>query len=563
MTSETSPSNVSAAAGPHSLSSSRTGTSTVLTPKDALHVQEAARTRVYVWLILGIVVSVSATFPFIEIDATIRWLTIVALAIVGPAAVVFAWVLRTDAGYTPQRAFAFGLTCAVAVQAGVYLFGPLSAISCGVALGIFLFAPAQPFREALTLYAVCALSLAALWLAVSMGWIPDVGLVPTRGVAPFTQIATLLLVEVVLTLSFLIGRTARATTLSAIEKHDRTVRVLAHRRELLKEARQELERALKSGGLGRYTDEPLGAYRVGAIIGRGGMGEVYEALDTRTNERVAIKLLRAHRASDPQQVERFLREAKVVKDLESRSICQVLEVNTDDAAVPFIAMERLHGQDLSDILRDKGKLPLRRVVRMTRQVCQGLEAAREAGVVHRDIKPRNLFLFEPKTGPSRWKILDFGVARLAGSTGTLTGDNVVGTPAYMAPEQASGGDITFRTDLFALGVVIYRALTGRPPFSGASTPETLFQVVHKNPPRPADHVSLPLDVELVLAIALAKAPSDRLGGASELAIALGRAAEGELDERLRAHGREQAVRHGWLERTEAGTNVRSRSDGHP
>jgi serine/threonine-protein kinase len=180
-------------------------------------------------------------------------------------------------------------------------------------------------------------------------------------------------------------------------------------------------------------------------------------------------------------------------------------------------------------------LPLDEVVALADQVARALEAARVAGVVHRDLKPQNLFLAQQHAAAPLWKILDFGVSRLAGTSGTLTMDMIVGTPGYMSPEQAAGGsEVTHRSDVFSFGAVIYRALTGQPPFSGSDTPQILYQVVYRNPGRPSQLVpGLPSDVENVLAIAMAKDPGDRFASALETAAALRAASKGALDPSLR------------------------------
>ena len=166
----------------------------------------------------------------------------------------------------------------------------------------------------------------------------------------------------------------------------------------------------------------------------------------------------------------------------------------------------------------------------------GLEAARIAGIVHRDLKPQNLFLAQQLRAAPLWKILDFGVSRLLGSAGTLTQDQIVGTPGYMSPEQAAGGDATHRSDVFSFGVVVYRALTGVPAFSAPDTPQILYQVVYRNPTRPSEIIpGIPPDVEKVLAISLAKDPDDRFASALELSAALRAAARGTLDPAIRLH----------------------------
>ena len=204
-------------------------------------------------------------------------------------------------------------------------------------------------------------------------------------------------------------------------------------------------------------------------------------------------------------------------------------------------MERLTGHDLADHLREHKRMGIRSVLTMLRQVGLGLEAARGAGVVHRDLKPRNLFL---SSRGDVWKILDFGVARLSGDQ-TLTQDQIVGTPNYMAPEQASGTPVTHKTDFFALGIIAYRALTGQPAFEGEATPEILYKVVHAMPPRPSEVAPLPAEVDLVLAIALAKDPAERFESGSEFAQALDAAGRGKLDASLRARGERLLARLPW------------------
>src|SRR5439155_5228684 len=168
----------------------------------------------------------------------------------------------------------------------------------------------------------------------------------------------------------------------------------------------------------------------------------------------------------------------------------------------FNAMERLHGNELATRLRDEPRMPSDELVILLDQVARGLEVARLAGVVHRDLKPHNLFHHDGTT----WKILDFGVAKVMDSEGTLTGDAIVGTPQYMAPEQASGGEVTHLADVYALGAIAYRCLTGRSPFKGRDLAELVYQVVHTAPIRPGALGRVSPLIEDVLAIAMAKDP---------------------------------------------------------
>src|ERR1700691_4349622 len=178
-------------------------------------------------------------------------------------------------------------------------------------------------------------------------------------------------------------------------------------------------------------------------------------------------------------------------------------------------MERLRGHDLAHQLRRQRRLQLAQAEVLVEQVALGLEAAREARIVHRDLKPHHVFLSEYE-GVRRWKILDFGVSKVGG-TGTLTKGHVVGTPAYMAPEQARGEDVDHRADVYSLAAILYRAATGHPAFTGKDVPTTLYDVVYRVPTQPSILAPLPGDVDRVLALGLAKDPRDRFETATELA----------------------------------------------
>jgi serine/threonine-protein kinase len=196
-------------------------------------------------------------------------------------------------------------------------------------------------------------------------------------------------------------------------------------------------------------------------------------------------------------------------------------------------MELLTGEDLAEMLRARPRLSLRDVVRLVREAGAGLDAARAAGIVHRDVNPHNLFAAE--SGETTvWKLLDFGVARHFEPGAGVTRAEVAGTPQYMAPELALGRDVGHRADLFSLAAVAYRALTGQAPFVGAGVPDTLMHVVHQMPARPSELCRVPVGLDGVLAVALAKDPELRFDSGAELAAAFERAARGEEDAELRA-----------------------------
>ena len=201
----------------------------------------------------------------------------------------------------------------------------------------------------------------------------------------------------------------------------------------------------------------------------------------------------------------------------------------DDDGAPYLALELLHGADLGADLRQRKSLTLDEVDTLVQHVCLALHAAHEAGVVHRDIKPPNLFL----TADGVWKVLDFGVSTMLTSAGTLTQGGAVGTPSYMAPEQALGKNVDRRADVFSLGAVMYRVVTGRPAFTGTTGAATMYAAVHAQPIRPSDLADVPSDVDAVLALALAKDPERRIASAEQLAEAWRAARHQRLDDDLR------------------------------
>jgi serine/threonine protein kinase len=202
--------------------------------------------------------------------------------------------------------------------------------------------------------------------------------------------------------------------------------------------------------------------------------------------------------------------------LDSPHVVRVLEASRPDDLVAFLAMERLRGDTLAGLLRGAGTLAPEMIVGLVDQLSTVLELARAADMVHRDVKPPNIFYTQEGT----WKLLDFGVAALGDTTGTLTHGGVIGTPGYMAPEQAKGETVDHRADLYALGAVVYRCVTGRAPFSGGDQVALLYAMVHDMPPAPSSLAPVPRDVERWLAIALAKKRGDRFETAGAFAAAL-------------------------------------------
>lgn len=215
-----------------------------------------------------------------------------------------------------------------------------------------------------------------------------------------------------------------------------------------------------------------GKYRLERLLGRGGMGEVYEARHAVVGRRFAVKFLHAAPAPGSSIAARFLREAQAAGALESPHIAAVLDFDLAPDGAPFLVMEYLAGETLSQLLRREKRLPLPRVAGILLQACAGLAVAHRAGIVHRDLKPENLFLVQRANGPDLVKIVDFGIAKLLGdpaSADVTQSGAVLGTPYYMAPEQARGvRNIDQRVDVHALGVIGYELLSGRKPHPGDS-----------------------------------------------------------------------------------------------
>lgn len=263
----------------------------------------------------------------------------------------------------------------------------------------------------------------------------------------------------------------------------------------------------------------IGRYEVLAELGQGAMGIVYKARDPQLERIVAIKTLRRGLGLPPEEYadlkRRFYQEAKAAGRLKHANIVTVYDV-VEIEGIPYIVMEFLEGRTLAELIGTQGALDSRQAVDLVVQICKGLDYAHGSGVVHRDIKPGNIMV-----GPDGVaKVSDFGIARIVGSSVTRTGV-VVGTPAYMSPEQLKGRVPDGRSDLFSVGVVLYESLTGVNPFQSDDLTTTLYQVVQVDPaPVRERNPSVPLALERVTTRVLAKDPDQRYPTAGALAEAL-------------------------------------------
>jgi serine/threonine protein kinase/tetratricopeptide (TPR) repeat protein len=265
----------------------------------------------------------------------------------------------------------------------------------------------------------------------------------------------------------------------------------------------------------------LAAYEIQSPLGAGGMGEVYRATDTKLGRDVALKVLPAEMALDPERLARFRREAKVLAQLDHPNIVTIHSVEESDG-LHFLTMQLVEGQPLDRLIPELG-LPVEQIVEIAGALADALAAAHEKGIVHRDLKPTNVMV----TSEGRVKVLDFGLAKdVRGSNlddATLTSAShtqmgvVMGTPAYMSPEQTSGRPLDHRTDIFSLGVVLHEMATGRRPFDGTSSAELISAILRDTPPSVTDsRPDLPIDLARVIRRCLEKDPRHRLQTARDV-----------------------------------------------
>jgi tRNA A-37 threonylcarbamoyl transferase component Bud32 len=285
--------------------------------------------------------------------------------------------------------------------------------------------------------------------------------------------------------------------------------------------------------IGTVIDE---RYRVVRRIGEGGMGIVYEVEHVVIEKRLALKVLRDDYSSRPEVVARFRQEAKSASRIGNEHIVDISDFGETPSGASYFVMELLDGEDLANVLAREGTLPLSRAADILTQCARALAAAHAKGIVHRDMKPENIFLTKRDSRPDFVKIVDFGIAKMSdietdGQPGrklTKTG-MIFGTPEYMSPEQAAGKQLDHRVDIYALGVIMFELLTGRVPFSGDTFMGVLTQHMFEAPPsimQANPNVQLPEAIEIFVRRALAKDPGERFQSCEELIGALDKAVRG-------------------------------------
>jgi serine/threonine-protein kinase len=505
--------------------------------RDLLRHEEASRARGFAGTTAVLAVFALCAFPLFAGRTPYEPIYVVSLVTMSSASI---WVwrrTRDPRGYTTGVFRVFAVVSLISSMGMIMYGGPFSPVPVILTLGIAFFGLGDDRRWALGMGFVAIGGYALIAALVATGVLVDHGIIKATSTDP----TLLLFFSAVITPGALLltlwqARLSRRATHDAMARFQEAERITRQREAQLAEAFHDL-RAARQGGAGdegRCTGWRAGEYELGVVIGRGAMGEVYAARHRESGEMAAVKVLARAILEHEAYLRRFEREGAIAAALNAPNVVRVHAVGHFDDRSPYIVMELLRGTDLGSlILRDR--LDNRELLEMTRQIAAGLDAVHAVGVVHRDVKPRNLFRADTPEG-TVWKLLDFGVSRIGDSTGTLTEGAVVGTPGYMSPEQARGKTaLDHRADVFSMGAVLYRCVTGQPPFAGQDLPQMLFDIVFHQPLQPSQLASqLPRDVDLLLALALAKEPDDRFASATELAEAAASAFRGRLSAPLRA-----------------------------
>jgi len=489
--------------------------------RNALLVDEVRRTHAFL-LVSGALAVVGAVATFL-FDGEPLW----RLLFVGGVSVLLAGYIalyrwtRDVRRYRPTQAVAVVTVCNLAGVAACMYYGMFSPAPMILMLPVAYIGMSCSGAAAWLAYAVAALSIAIPMVLIGTGVVQDPGLVRADELPLVPKLLYVALVQAVYLTGLLQARGSRKVTAAAITRLEGALKQMRRQDALLGEAQERLAEVNIEGLPGPMTGTQVAGWTLGGLLGRGAMGDVYVA--QRGDEEAAIKLLNPVAASDPESIALMRREASMLMGLSSPHVVRILETGVEP--LPWLAMERLRGESLGDLLRRERTVGLDELRRLAQHVGEGLEVARRASILHRDLKPSNLFLTED----GLWRILDFGVAKRLGTDSTMTQGQLLGTPGYIAPEQIEDSEMDARGDVFAMAAVLYRCLTGTPPFAGRG-PAVLVSTLFDQPERPSAWVEVPAAVDDVFAIALAKDPRQRFDTGLQFAEALTEALDGASDE---------------------------------
>ncbi|MHB8542158.1 MAG: serine/threonine-protein kinase, partial [Candidatus Acidiferrales bacterium] len=261
-------------------------------------------------------------------------------------------------------------------------------------------------------------------------------------------------------------------------------------------------------------DELGERYRIEGLLGQGGMGRVYKAYDKELDRTIALKVLQPELTTDPNAMQRFKQELLLASRISHKNILRIHDLGEADG-VKFISMAYVEGKDLHHLLREEGKLPTARAQKIAEQLCEALDAAHSEGVVHRDLKPQNILMGKN----DHVYVSDFGLAKSleASAAGMTRTGQYLGTPKYMAPEQVEAKPVDNRTDLYALGLILYEMVTGEEAFKGDSTLQIMYRRVKEKPPNPKQvNPELPDNLTRVILRCLERDPARRYPNAKEI-----------------------------------------------
>ncbi len=459
-------------------------------------------------------------------DMTVYWRLWVFVAVTQTfLALLSLWMWRgkmAEAGL--RRATYVCMTIETVTTLGtMWVYGTVSShmIIFAVVL-VLVYRLAFDFRIGATALAIMLIGQWTFVIAETSGWLPaqpmSGGRIDLIYAAPRREVASMIFITIMMLFIFASANWAVAR--------------MRHKEMAIRILRESLH-ASEPGEVGRHTGRILNdTYSVGSLLGAGAMGEVYAGRHRRTQRDVAIKLLHPHLVEDAEVLKRFRREAEITGSLGSDNIVEIIDMDQDHDQ-PFIVLELLDGSSVDQAIDAHGPMAWNEVVDLARQVARGLDAAHDAGVVHRDLKPGNVIRVRDEDGNYVAKILDFGVSKIHGNATALTQEiAILGTPNFMSPEQAVGiaDKVDARTDIFALGGVLYNAITGERPFAATSVPALLRRICDEEPvPLHEMRANVPEGVADVLAIAMAKDRDERYARAGELARDLEAAVAGRHD----------------------------------